>query len=159
MMRHSAIGGRAAALLVGVCVAVLPGTPARAAIEPDLPADEFADIPPLLPPPSPAMAEPEAFSPAAGALVLDTDRQDSVSDCAGRDVLIHASFSHIVLRGGCRSILVQGQDDTIMAEVTPGSRIAIGGASVRLGYTLVSEGPPPVVSATATGAAVFAQPR
>lgn len=103
---------------------------------------------PDLPPPAPdlvlAMHLP-AGAPA-GAIVLDGDGQDIEVSCAARDVLIHGSGGHFRLRGGCRSVTVQGRDDRIEAELAAGGRIAIGGDAVTLVYTLVGDGAPAVVS-------------
>ena len=71
--------------------------------------------------------------------------------CGGRDVLIRGSGLRIVLRGGCRSLTVQGSSDGITAELLPGAPVAIGGAAVILNYVLVVDGPAPVVRVSAAG--------
>jgi len=56
-----------------------------------------------------------------------------------------------VLRGGCRSLTVEGQYDRITAELLPGAPVAISGVAVLLNYALVGEGPPPAVRTTVPG--------
>jgi hypothetical protein len=57
----------------------------------------------------------------------------------------------VVLRGGCRSVTVEGRFDRITAELLPGAAVSIGGAAVLLNYVLVAQGPPPVVRTTLPG--------
>lgn len=91
--------------------------------------------------------------PTTGAVVLDGSGQTQTADCNGRDVLIHGSSSQFTLTGGCRSISVQGRADHIQAQLQPGARVAIGGNSVTLSYTLTGPGPAPMVSVTGTNSA------
>ncbi len=83
-------------------------------------------------------------------LIVDAGSGYDVA-CGGRDVLIRGDGLRTVLRGGCRSLTVQGASDTITAELLPGAAIAIGGPAVILNYVLVAEGPAPVVRVTAPG--------
>jgi hypothetical protein len=112
-----------------------------------------AALAPALPdrPPAPPALVIAPAGPPAGAVVLDGDDEDSDVACTGRDVLIHGSHSRYVLRGGCRSITVQGRANRIQAELQPGARIAVGGDAVTLDYTLTRPGPAPVVSVTGSG--------
>ena len=83
-------------------------------------------------------------------LIVDAGSGYDVA-CGGRDVLIRGDGLRTVLRGGCRSLTVQGASDTITAELLPGAAVSIGGAAVILNYVLVAEGPAPVVRVTAPG--------
>ena len=97
--------------------------------------------------PSPAVIAPPATADA-GTLNLRGDGQHRDADCTGRNVLIDGSDGRFMLRGGCRSVTVRGDGDTIRAELAPGARIGIGGDGVTLHYTLTGVGPPPIVSIT-----------
>jgi hypothetical protein len=99
-------------------------------------------------PPPPPRANP------AATLVLDGDGQNRDQFCGGQNVVIHGSFGHFVLRGGCLSVRVEGRQDTIQAQLRPAAPVQIGGDSVVLNYTLTSNGPPPVVSLQGANARV-----
>jgi hypothetical protein len=71
--------------------------------------------------------------------------------CGGRDVVVRGDGLRFVLRGGCRSLSVQGSSDRITAELLPGAAVSIGGSAVILNYVLVAEGPAPVVRVTRAG--------
>jgi hypothetical protein len=101
---------------------------------------------PALPAPPPVAVTPPPPLPAAATLVLDGDMQSRDMACAGQNVLIRGNNGNFVLRGGCRSLTVQGGNNVIQAELQPGARVDIGGTAVTLHYTLTGEGPPPVVS-------------
>ncbi len=109
-----------------------------------------AELPPSPPSQPPAVVAPPPTA-EPGTLVLTGDNQKRNIDCAGRDVLIEGSDGTFILRGGCRSVNVQGQDDSIDAVLLPGARLTIGGQGVTLHYTMASAGPPPVVSVTGAG--------
>ena len=115
------------------------------------PGAASAALAPALPdaPPPPASLVPAQVGPAA-TLVLDGEEQDRDIGCAGQNVLIRGSGGQFVLRGGCRSITVQGRANKIQAELQPGAHVAISGDAVTLNYTLVGAGPPPVVSVSGT---------
>lgn len=104
-------------------------------------------------PPPPVAIPPAEVSPAA-TLVLDGEGQSRDITCAGQNVLIRGSAGRFVLRGGCRSVTVQGRADSIQAELQPGAHVAIGGDAVTLNYTLTSNGPPPVVSVSGANSGV-----
>ncbi len=84
-----------------------------------------------------------------GPLVVEAAPYDL--SCAGRDVLIRGDDLEVVLRGGCRSVTVQGRFDRVTAELLPGAGIAVGGAAVLLNYVLTGPGPAPVVRTTLPG--------
>lgn len=89
------------------------------------------------PPPQPG-ASSQPGPAAAGVLDLSGNDQTRIADCTGRDVLVRGLRSAYVLRGGCRSITVQGDLLTIQAEVMPGTRIAIDGAGVVVAWAMVA---------------------
>lgn len=69
-------------------------------------------------------------------------------ECAGRDVLIDGVGLRTVLRGGCRSLRIEGRSNMITAELLPGAPVLIGGPAIILNYVLVAEGPAPYVRVT-----------
>lgn len=69
-------------------------------------------------------------------------------NCAGRDVLLDGVGLRTVLRGGCRSLRIEGRSNMITAELLPGAQVVIGGPAVILNYVLVAEGPAPNVRVT-----------
>jgi hypothetical protein len=121
------------------------------------PTGALVGVLPPAPPGPPTLTLPPPDAPGAtgsGAIVLSADDASQTIDCAGRDVLIHGSNGNFRLLGGCRSISVQGQNDTIQAQLQPGARVLIGGPTVTLHYTLTTDGPPPVISDSAPGTTV-----
>ena len=86
-----------------------------------------------------------------GPLVIPAGGLAGHFDCGGRDVLIHASYGHYALYGGCRSVTVDGTSTTILAELLPGAALAVGAAGVAINYVLTADGAPPVVQVTAPG--------
>jgi hypothetical protein len=113
------------------------------------PGEAHATLSPALPDSvlTPATLDPALSAPTA-TVVLDGEEQNRDIDCAGRNVLIHGSYGRFTLRGGCRSISVQGRANTIQAELQPGAPVSISGDAVTLNYTLTMDGPPPQVSVT-----------
>ncbi|MDA8248488.1 MAG: hypothetical protein M0Z28_04860 [Rhodospirillales bacterium] len=101
---------------------------------------------PLEPPP-PATVPPPARADL-GTMVVRGDAVSRTIDCTGRNVLIEGNESSFTLRGGCRSVTVLGHADTVLAELQPGARIAIGGDAVTLRYRLTGGGPAPIISVT-----------
>jgi len=71
--------------------------------------------------------------------------------CAGRDVLIRGDQLAVILRGGCRSVTVEGRYDRIAAELLPGATVTIGGAADLMNFVVVAQGPGPVVRTTLPG--------
>ena len=100
-------------------------------------AAEAADLATLPPPPGP--------------LVIPAGALSGKFACGGLDVVIHASYGRYDLRGGCRSVTVDGTSTTIVAELAPGAPVAIGAAGVAMNYVLVADGPPPQVRVTIPG--------
>lgn len=87
-----------------------------------------------------------------GTLLLDGTLGQRDMPCGGLDVVIRESNARYVLRGGCRSVTVQGMGDVIAAELMPSARLVIGGTGVVVNYVLVAQGAPPTVQVTALGA-------
>ncbi len=86
-----------------------------------------------------------------GPLVIPAGGLSGSFPCGGRDVVIHASYGHYELLGGCRSVAVDGISTTVLAELLPGAPLALGAAGVAINYVLTADGPPPVVRVTARG--------
>ena len=122
----------AAALLLAMAL-----TPAQA-----LAGRTFTVFPPgVLPPPV----------PPAPLMVVGPEAAGQEIGCGGRDVLVRADAISVVLRGGCRSLRVEGGRVTVTAELMPGASLRIGSAGVVVNYALVGFGPPPVVRLTRAG--------
>ncbi len=99
---------------------------------------------PLAPPAVPAAA-PVAISAADKApidITISGETRDL--DCAGREVHITADRGLYALRGGCRAVIVHGDNDFIQAEVVPGARIELLGKNVKLAFVMVGAGAPSV---------------
>ena len=99
----------------------------------------------------PATAAELASLPPGGPLVIPAGALSGSFGCAGRDVVIHASYARYDLRGGCRSVTVDGTSTTVRAELEPGASLSVGAAGVAINYVLVADGPPPSVLVTAPG--------
>ncbi|MBN9510016.1 MAG: DUF3060 domain-containing protein [Alphaproteobacteria bacterium] len=101
-------------------------------------------------PPPPAVIAPLQRG-AEGTLMLNGDAQNRDVMCTGRNVLIEGSSGRFMLRGGCRSVTVHGDANSIVAEMLPGGRVAISGDAVTLRYTPMAAGPPVLVSVSGAG--------
>ena len=87
--------------------------------------------------------------PASGAgpgLALDGSDDALAADCTDRDVTIRGDRSLYLLRGGCRSVTVQGNLVTVQAELRPGAAIVIAGHGSRVGWALNGKGRPPAAT-------------
>lgn len=120
-----------AALVCGPALVSAPALAARLVVLPR------GQIPPPIPP-----TPPIVVGPYAGGVPIV---------CTGRDVVIRADNIAVVLRGGCRSVAVNGGRVTVTAELEPGATLWLGSAGVVVNYALVGRGPPPVVRLTAFG--------
>ena len=125
--------------------ATAPGDGAAGAVEmPPMP--DAAPAPPALAPPG----------RGAGTLLLPGDGVTAALDCTGRNVMIEGNDVRYTLRGGCRSVTVQGHRNMVQAELQPGSRIAIGGDGDTVHYALTRPGPPPLISVTGAASRALA---
>ncbi len=70
----------------------------------------------------------------------------SEASCHGRDVQVSGDGGRVVLHGPCRTLTVTGSNDKIMAELAPGSRVAISGDNTIVQFALTAAGPDPIVS-------------
>jgi hypothetical protein len=102
-------------------------------------------------PANPVAAVGGAPAAPVSTLVLDPGSPSFDVSCRNLDVVIRGDLQHYVLRGGCRSLTVQGRLDTVTAELLPGAPVLIGGPGVLLNYVLTGQGPAPVVRVTAPG--------
>ena len=98
--------------------------------------------------PTPVASTVEGVPSPPPVLVLTPASPSFDVDCTNRDVLVRGDSQHYVLRGGCRSLTVQGRLDLITAELVPGAPVTVGGPGVILNYVLIAQGPAPVVRVT-----------
>ena len=113
-----------------------PATPAIVALGPNNSVHAAQAVFSAQPVPKPARPPVEPVSvpppiahratPTAG-IRLDGEDQQRLADCAGRDVTVTGSRSAYVLRGGCRSVTVNGELLTVQAELQPAAHLAITG--------------------------------
>ncbi len=95
----------------------------------------------------PVRAQTDAGAPPeTGPLDLPGDEQALATECAGRDVTIHGTCSLYVLRGGCRSVTVDGDLDIVQAEMAPGGRIKVDGHGITVSWAVADHGRAPVSS-------------
>ncbi len=157
------IGGACSRLAINgsgnvVAINLVPGSPVRVSGNDNRVLYHFAAGPPraetsgadnqVLPDPRPPSLAAVLAPPPL--LVVNANSPYDLA-CGGRDVLIQGDGLRTVLRGGCRSLRVEGRSDMITAELLPGAPVLIGGPAVILNYALVTEGPAPYVRVTAPG--------
>jgi len=82
----------------------------------------------------------------APTLAIAVTGQKRDADCTGRDVTLTGSDDTVVLRGGCRSLTVLGDNDRVQAELMPGTRVRIAGSRSVVAFALIGTGPDPIVS-------------
>jgi hypothetical protein len=99
--------------------------------------------------PVPVLGQPSTIPHAPTAAVLDLpgDDQSLATDCTGRDVTIHGTRSLYVLRGGCRSLTVDGGLDVVQAEMQPRAKIMVDGDGIIVSWALLDHGPQPLAIA------------
>ena len=90
----------------------------------------------------------------AEKLALNGDDEHRLADCTGRDVAIQGLRSAYVLRGGCHSVTVTGDLDTVQAEISPGARIVIDGVGTMVAWALAGPGDGPVERVHGNGSRV-----
>jgi hypothetical protein len=101
----------------------------------------------IVAPPSAEPVRPDLGPP----LELAGSEQSRDADCAGRDVTLTGSGDIVVLRGGCRSLTVNGDGNRVQAEVMPGTRITIVGSKSTVAFAILGTGPDPIVSVNGQG--------
>lgn len=84
-------------------------------------------------------------------IVLTGEARSAEVNCAGQDVQVQGNGNNFVLRGGCRSLSVQGNGNHVQAELQPGIRVAIQGNGDLVTFVLVASGPEPIVSLSGNG--------
>jgi outer membrane protein OmpA-like peptidoglycan-associated protein len=97
------------------------------------------------------LATGPALAQQAGAprpLVLEGQALSEAQDCSGRDVVVRGNANALRFTGGCRSLSVQGNGNSVLAEMAPGSRIEVLGSGSTVGWTLSGQGAAPSVSVT-----------
>lgn len=106
--------------------------------------------------PSSAATMPPPPPPASrGTLTLRGDIAAGTVDCTGKDVRIIANGGRFGLRGGCRSLRVEGDNDAVQAELAPGSPIELDGSGDVVAFLLTAPGPAPVVAAAGPGSRAY----
>lgn len=90
---------------------------------------------------------PEGGAAAAArpqTVTLTGDDQKLEVDCAGRAVGIQGNRSRYTLRGGCQSVSVHGDGNTVAAELRPDATVEIEGNGTSLSYRTGGVGEPQV---------------
>jgi hypothetical protein len=87
-------------------------------------------------------------------LTLDGDDQALAADCTGRDVTVHGNRAMYLLRGGCRSMTIDGHLIVVQAEMAPNAAITITGHGDRVAWALLGNGQPPSATIHGDGNAV-----
>ena len=98
-----------------------------------------------------AQAEARNSGPAVGEGRLQPDRGSSttmlrfsgsnrtgVAYCASRHVVFSGNNGNVTLRGGCRSLTIQGSNNRVTVEVEAGALIQVRGQSNAVHWHLVS---------------------
>jgi len=131
--------------ILGPNNSVDPG-PMPPAPPPPAPAPKPAEATQVLAPPAvkPPRAEPAAGPATLGTLDLRGDDQQRDETCAGRAVVIEGNRSAYVLRGGCLSVSVQGDLDTVQAELRPGASVHVTGHGTTVSWAVPARGKAPV---------------
>jgi hypothetical protein len=99
-------------------------------------------------------------APATRApLILGAGTPAGPADCTDRDVSIEGADGTYTLQGGCRSLTVNGNGDTVHAEMQPQSRIAVPGQMSRVFWFLSRGDQPPVIEGTGANSQVLQEQR
>ncbi len=78
--------------------------------------------------------------PSSDPVRLTGDNQRLAVDCSGRDVDIQGNRARYVLRGGCKSLSVHGEGNTVQAELQPLAKVVIEGNATVLTYSVTGGG-------------------
>ncbi len=111
-------------------------------------AESAAPKPPV--PKTPQPAPPES-KPASGVFTLAGDDEQRDETCTGRPVIITGNRSAYVLRGGCLSVTVRGDLDTVQAELRPGAAVGIVGHGTTVSWVLLARGKAPASTVRGAG--------
>ncbi len=111
-------------------------------------AESAAPKPPVPKTPQP---EPPASKPASGVFTLAGDDEQRDETCTGRPVIITGNRSAYVLRGGCLSVTVRGDLDTVQAELRPGAAVGIVGHGTTVSWVLLARGKAPASTVRGAG--------
>ena len=103
---------------------------------------------------SPGRPFPTVSSAGPEPLYLTGNGQNRDVDCAGRDVRIEGSGGAITLRGGCRSLSVQGNGVEVHADLAPEARVAVQGNGDMVTYRMTGAGGGPDISVSGRGSDV-----
>lgn len=124
-----------------------PPRPAPVAPAPHPPPRAPASIPVGAPTGAPLVIPP------SGPIVLGGDDQTRDLDCTGRDVQIEGNGGVFTLRGGCRSLAIQGNGEQVKAELMPGVPLTVQGDNDLVTYTVHGGGADPSVWVNGKGSA------
>lgn len=67
-------------------------------------------------------------------------------NCGGGEVLIEGSRNTATVRGGCRTLILNGDANRVAVELAPSAQVRVEGQGNRVTWTLARPGPPPAVS-------------
>jgi outer membrane protein OmpA-like peptidoglycan-associated protein len=84
-----------------------------------------------------------AVATAGDHLMLNGDQQIKDLSCSSANVYINGNGGHFTLRGGCKALFLQGNNDIIHVELIPGAQIAIQGDNSMVYVRLTESGPNP----------------
>ena len=88
-------------------------------------------------------------SPKPADVKIDKDNQNRTIDCAGGSVTVDGNGNVLVLKGDCTTLRVNGNDNTVTAEVV--AEIATWGNKNKVTWTKGAGGKPPKISNPGTG--------
>jgi hypothetical protein len=140
-----AAGGTAPVVqILGPVNSVDPGPMPPAPPQAAAPTPAAAPQSPALPAAKPPRVDAAAGPAPQGMLELRGDDQQRDETCTGREVVIAGNRSAYVLRGGCLSVSVQGDLDTVQAELRSGASVRLTGHGTTVSWALLGRGKPPV---------------
>jgi outer membrane protein OmpA-like peptidoglycan-associated protein len=95
-------------------------------------------------------ATPSAVATSPGQLLLSGDGQTRDMPCTQAEVMINGNNGHFTLRGGCRQLVVHGNNNIVHAELTPTTQIGITGENSTIYVLLNPAGNDPAMFVTGT---------
>ena len=87
--------------------------------------------------------------PKPADVKIDKDNQNRTIDCAGGSVTVDGNGNVLVLKGDCTTLRVNGNDNTVTAEVV--AEIATWGNRNKVTWAKGAGGKPPKISNPGTG--------